>query len=66
MAYKLDKNTKTIVRAIVKDQEKRDRRKHTGQYTAFDRRSKREYRTARIHRKHTRSGYREDLSEFEG
>ena len=37
MAYKLDKNTKTIVRAIMKDQEKRDRRKHTGQYTAFDR-----------------------------
>ena len=27
MAYKLDKNTKTIVRAIMKDQEKRDRRK---------------------------------------
>ena len=37
MAYKLDKNTKTIVRAIMKEQEKRDRRKHTGQYTAFDR-----------------------------
>lgn len=37
--YKLDKNTKTIVRAIMKDQEKRDRRKHTGQYTAFDRRA---------------------------
>lgn len=39
MAYKLDKNTKTIVRAIMKDQEKRDRRKYTGQYTVFDRKA---------------------------
>ena len=39
MAYNLDKNTKTIVWAIMKDQEKRDRRKHTGQYTTFDRRA---------------------------
>ena len=31
------KTQKRIVRAIMKDQEKRDRRKHTGQYTAFDR-----------------------------
>ena len=39
MAYNLDKNTKTIVRAIMKDQEKRDRRKRTGQYTTFDERA---------------------------
>ena len=30
MAYKLDKNTKRSSGTIMKDQEKRDRRKHTG------------------------------------
>lgn len=39
MAYKLDKNTKTIVRAIMRDQRQRERRRNTKQYTAFDKRA---------------------------
>ena len=39
MAYKLDKNTKTIVRAIMRDQRQRERRRNTKQYTSFDKRA---------------------------
>ena len=60
MAYKLDKNTKTIVRAIMKDQEKRDRRKHTGQYTAFDRRADKAIEEAKERLEHAIDAYLED------
>ena len=60
MAYKLDKNTKTIVRAIMKDQEKRDRRKHTGQYTAFDRQADKAIEEAKERLEHAIDAYLED------
>ena len=39
MGHNLDKNTKALVKIIIKDQSGRDKRKSNGRYTAFDTRA---------------------------